>query len=147
MARETKKANFRFKVFYSSVQFEWEFTKGLTTTHSFANRWRFSKSPSTRFWLFSDPLHLQCRFYMVTVMLYVNTLPSLILYFCSCFWTNESCLLTRLFQPLYLIVSLLVLLLKRKVFTSSFFHMCLPVGVEKREGHSKQITQLFTKMK
>ena len=55
MARETKKANFRIKVFYSSVQFEWEFTKGLTTTHSFANRWRFSKSPSTSFGYFLTP--------------------------------------------------------------------------------------------
>ena len=45
---------------------------------------------------------------------------SLILYFCSCFWTSESSLLRRLFRPLNLCVSLL-LLLKRKVFTSSFF--------------------------
>ena len=45
---------------------------------------------------------------------------SLMLYFCSIFWTSESKMLRRLSQPLHLFISLL-LLLKRKVFTSSFF--------------------------
>ena len=40
--------------------------------------------------------------------------------FFSCFWTSESSLLTRFFRPLQLCVYLL-LLQKRKVFTSSFF--------------------------
>ena len=45
---------------------------------------------------------------------------SLILYFCSCLQTSESSQLKRLFQPLHFFVYLF-LLLKRKVFTSSFF--------------------------
>ena len=64
---------------------------------------------------------------------------SLILYFCSCFWTSESSLLRRLFRPLHLCVPLL-LLLNRKVFTSSFFwYVPSPWSWSwKREGHSKQ---------
>ena len=50
----------------------------------------------------------------------IINLLSVILYFCSCFWKSESRLLRRLFQPLHLCVPLL-LLLNRKVFTSSFF--------------------------
>ena len=52
---------------------------------------------------------------------------SLISYFCSWFKTSESSLLRRLFRPLHLCVSLL--LLNRKVFTSNFFDMD-GVGVE-----------------
>ena len=55
-----------------------------------------------------------------------GTFLSLILYFCSCFWTSESSLLRRqLFRPLHLRVSLF-LLLKRKVFMSSFFRCAFP---------------------
>ena len=64
---------------------------------------------------------------------------SLILYFCRCFWTNESSSLRWLFRPLHLCVSLL-LQPKGKVFMSSFFWYVLShvVGVKKLEGHSKQ---------
>ena len=64
---------------------------------------------------------------------------SLILYCCSCFWTNKSSLLRRLFRQLYLCANLL-LPLKKKVFTSSFF-LYLPSPwnwSRKREAHSKQ---------
>ena len=59
---------------------------------------------------------------------------SLILYFCSCFWASESSLLRRLFQPLHLCVFLLLHLLlevlKRKVFISSFFMCAFPLDLE-----------------
>ena len=72
---------------------------------------------------------------------------SLILYLCSCFWTSESSLLRRLSRPLYLCVPLL-LLLNRKVFTSSFFDMCLSlrVGVENVKDIQSKKTQIFTKI-
>ena len=68
-----------------------------------------------------------------------GTFLSLILYFCSCFWKSESSLLRRLLWPLHLCVSLL-LLLKRKVFTSSFFwYVPSPWSwSRKHERHSKQ---------
>ena len=62
---------------------------------------------------------------------------SLILYFCSCFWTTEGILLRRFFRPLHLCVSLLPLL-KRKVSTLCFFDMCLPLGVEVKNGKDIQ---------
>ena len=82
--------------------------------------------------------------------LQVNKIPSkylLILYFCSCFWTSESSLLRRRFRPVHLCVSLL-LLLKRKVFTSSFFDMCLTlgVGVENMKDIQSKKTRIFTKI-
>ena len=72
---------------------------------------------------------------------------SLILYFCSCIWTSESSLLRRLFQPLHLCVSLL-LLLGRKVFMLSFFFdMCLSlvrVGVKNvKDIQSKKNTNIY----
>ena len=56
---------------------------------------------------------------------------SLILYFCSCFWTSESSLLRRLFRPMHLCVSLL-LLLNRMVFTSSFFICAFSLELESK---------------
>ena len=71
---------------------------------------------------------------------------SLILYFCSCFWTSESNLLRRLFRPLHLCVSLL-LLLKRKVFTSSFFYyMCLPLGVGVKKVKERTLNSYENRM-
>ena len=67
--------------------------------------------------------------------------------FSSCFWTKGSSLLKRLFQPLHLCVSLL-LLLNKKVVTSSFFDMCLAFGVEVenvKDIQSKKYLQKFTK--
>ena len=58
---------------------------------------------------------------------------SLILYFRSCFWTSESSLLRQLFRPLHLCVSLL---LKRKVFTSSFFICAFPLELESKTGRT-----------
>ena len=71
---------------------------------------------------------------------------SLLLYFCSCFWTSKSSLLRRLFWPLHLCVSLL-LIPKRKVFTLNFFcYVPSPLSwTQKREGHSKQKKRIFTK--
>ena len=65
--------------------------------------------------------------------------PKSLLYFCSFFWTSKSSLLRRLFRPLHLCVYLLILL-KRKVFTSSFFlYVPSPWSwSRKRKGHSKQ---------
>ena len=70
----------------------------------------------------------------------------LILYLCSCVWISESSLLRRLFWPLRLCVPLL-LPLKRKVFTSSFFlYVPSPWSWSpKCEGHSKQKTKNFYK--
>ena len=57
---------------------------------------------------------------------------SVILHFCSCFWTSESSFLRQLFRPLHLCVPLLLLDTNRKVFTSRFFWYVpsLGVGVE-----------------
>ena len=76
-----------------------------------------------------------------TASLVLIEVKSLILYFCSCFLTSESSLLGRLFRLLYLCVSLL-LLLKRTVFTLSFFwYVPSPWSWSwKRVGNSKQKT-------
>ena len=96
--------------------------------HSPGAKVHSSNLPHLVQYVFAFPTAFRQAFLLYKFSSSFHSKSFLILYFCSCFWTSESRLLRQLFQPLHICVPLL-LLLNRKVFTSSFFYMCLPLGV------------------
>ena len=93
------------------------------------------------FWFKQSTLEQNYKYLVQDIKLFIY----LILYFCGCFWTSENNWLRQLFWLLHLCVSLL-LLLKRKVFTTSFFwYVPSPWNWSRiHEGHSKQLIRIFT---
>ena len=81
--------------------------------------------PNNLKFLLRQPLKSMGYFFI-----FANDITNII--FLQLFWTSESSLLRRLFRPLHPHVSLL-LLLKRKVFTSSFFFIfAFPLELESK---------------
>ena len=111
----------------------WTGVRGALPPNFWINENKFVLSNHKRrttdtFSCISVVLEITTNYVRLELLKVCSSSRSLILYFCIFFCTSESSLLRRVFWPLHLCVSLL-LLVKRKVFTSSFFYMCLPLGV------------------